>query len=615
MKRIFYFLIFAAVAQQMQSCKKDFLNSTSPSEYTPEVVYSSLAYTQFAITGIYALLTQDQLYSARLPLNYATNTDIEIVGANATSYKENTNRGLSNYVATPDNSSINREWSTIYKMVERANLAVDGIRKSPLLNTGDASRMRAYLGEALTLRALGYFELVRHWGDIPFKLEPTSDDLSNVYLPPTDRDVVMDSLIANLQEAAEYVPWVQSGEYTSVEKVTKGFIKGLIARIALARGGYSIRNKPGFPTERPQDYSKYYELARKECLDIMNNGKHGLNPSYKDIWLKVCEHQMDAAHFEPMFEVANGLGRSGEMGYSIGIRFYTNAKYGYGNNANVVNTTAYYYYSFDQKDLRRDNTIAFYTYGNTAGDVREFFTTNILSYNFAKWDQRYMGDSWRAMNMAANGKFGYGINWIIMRYADVLLMFAECENEINGPTGEARAALKQVRRRAFDAADQATKVDAYVDGLSGKTAFFNALVNERAWEFGGEAVRKYDLVRWNLLSAKIQEQRNVLNQMLDGAGAYASLPKYLYYKYEANNEILDKADINFFTDKGNGVITGYTRINWLSGLSESNKTTFREQINLFSSGLDAPVANRHLYPIHNSIIAEAQGTLKNAYGF
>jgi starch-binding outer membrane protein, SusD/RagB family len=598
-------------------CKKDYLNTSSPSEFTPDLVFSSTAYTDFALTGTYALLTQDYLYSARMPLNYATNSDIEVVGADNSSYKENTNRGLSNYLGTPDNNAIAREWTTIYKMIERANLCVAGIRSSAVMNTKDSSVMKAFLGEALTLRSLAYFELVKNWGDVPYKAEPTKYDLSNVYLEPTDRDVIYDNLIADLEEAESYVPWVGSGTYGTVERVTKGFIKGLIARVALFRGGYSLRNRNGSSiTERGSNWEKYYTLARKKCQEIMAQGVHKLNTSYTDIWKKLCSLQMDATYQENLFEVANGLGRSGEMGYSIGIRFYTNSKYGYGNNANVVNTTAWYFYMFDQKDLRRDATVAYYSYSNGAAEVKEVFQTNPMSYNFAKWDQRFMGSGWAAMNKAASGKFGYGINWSIMRYADVLLMFAETENALNGPTGLAKDALKQVRSRAFADADKAVKVEAYVNALSDQQSFFNALVNERAYEFGGEAIRKFDLIRWNLLVSKIQEQRDGFKQMLNRTGAWSTLPTHLFYKYQADNEIIDKAGINFYDDKGSADIAGYTKIPWLSMQSASNKTLYSERVDLFSSGLTSGgVQNRHLYPIANSIIAESQGTLKNAYGF
>jgi starch-binding outer membrane protein, SusD/RagB family len=616
MKKITYITILFFAGLGISSCKKDFLNTSSPSEFTPDLVFSSPAYTDFAIMGTYALLTQDYLYSARLPLNYATNSDIEVVGADNNSYKENTNRGLSNYLGTQDNNSIQREWTTIYKMIERANLCVDGIKKSPVMSTGDSAVMKAYLGEALTLRALAYFELVKNWGDVPFKTDPTKYDLSNVYLPPADRDSIYDYLIADLLEAEKYVPWVKSGNYATVERVTKGFIKGLTARIALFRGGYSIRNRNGsFPTERGSNWQTYYQLARQKCQEVMTDGPHQLNNNYIDVWKKLARHEIDGTFNENLFEVANGLGRSGEMGYSIGIRFFANPKYGFGNNANVVNTTAYYFYMFDPKDIRRDNTIAYYTYSNGSGDVKEFMQTNPMSFNFAKWDQRFMGEKWLAMNKAASNKFGYGVNWSIMRFSDILLMFAETENAINGPTALAKDALKRVRTRAFAEADRPVKVEAYVNALTDATSFFNAIVDERAFEFGGEAIRKYDLIRWNMLGSKIQEQRDAFKKMLDGVAPYNTLPKYLFYKYESNNEILEKATINFHEDKGSADIAGYTKIPWLAGMSASNITTYKDRVDLFSSGLNTPTPNRHLYPIHGSVISESQGTLKNLYGF
>ena len=93
-----------------------------------------------------------------------------------------------------------------------------------------------------------------------------------------------------------------------------------------------------------------------------------------------------------------------------------------------------------------------------------------------------------------------------MRYSDVLLMLAEAENELNGPTAIAKDALTKVRARAFAGAEDYTEqVSEYVNKLSSKEAFFNAIVDERAWEFGSEALRKFDLVRWNLYAKKIEQ--------------------------------------------------------------------------------------------------------------
>ncbi len=624
MKKLIYILLLS-VGIISTSCS-DFLETSSPSQFTNDVVFTTVTYSDYAVTGIYDLMLQDHTYSSRLPLTFATNSDIEFAGASASDYNANSNRGVSNYYGKPDNVIFNNTWTYLYRMVERANICIAGIQSSPVMTGGDGeakTKMKALLGEALTLRSLAYFELVRNWGDVPFKTEPTQYDLSNVYLPSTDRDTIYDHIIGDLQEAQEYVPWIGVGTSTTVERVTKGFVKGLLARVALTRGGYSIRNKAGFPTERGSNWQKYYEIANKACAEVIESGKHKLNPSYVNIFKNQCALTQDGTYREDMFEVAFGLAQNGEIGYSIGIRFYANKKYGYGNNANVVNTSAYYLYSFDKSDLRKDVSVAYYVYSNSTGETKEVLQSNPMTYNIGKWDQRWMGSAWLALNQAAANKFGYGVNWCLMRYSDILLMYAETENALhNGPTTEAKNALKAVRARAFDATQQQEKVINYVDNLNDESSFFNAIVNERAWEFGGEAIRKYDLIRWNMLTSKIQEQRDALKNMLNGQPAqimdksYSALPKYLFYKYKSDNEILDKENMNFYNDWGTDEIAGYTKIGWLSGVSDATKTDLLNRIDLFSSGLNqSGVTNRHLYPISSTVINESQNKLSNSYNF
>ncbi|MDP4186637.1 MAG: RagB/SusD family nutrient uptake outer membrane protein [Bacteroidota bacterium] len=619
MKKIFYSFIIIAFVMGINSCSKDFLDQTSPSVYTADVVFNSTTFAQYALNGCYARLTQGNMYGARLSLNYTTNSDIEFVGADETSYNQTGNRGQSNYFAKASDSQM--DWGQEYTMIERTNWVIQGIRTSPLLSSGDAvtkKTMLGYLGEALALRAIAYFELARNWGDAPYKTEPTLNDLSNVYLPVTDRDTIYDHCIKDLQEAENYVDWVGGSSSLTTERINKGFIKGLIARMCLSRGGYSIRNKAGFPTERGSNWEYYYTLANKECKEIFENGTHKLNSSFLQLFKNLNHMDLDNS-YENMFEVAMGLGRSGEQGYSVGVRFYTNPKYGYGNNANVVNTSAYYFYMFDSVDLRRDVTIAYYNF-NSKGKVQEDFQTNPMSYNFQKWDQRWMSDAFKSQNLAANGKIGYGINWVLMRYSDVLLMLAETENALNhGPTALAKQVFKQVRARAFSSAYYKQKVDDYVESFTDEPSFFNAIVKERALEFGGEGIRKYDLVRWNLLSSKIQEQRDALTKMFNRQAPYDNLPVAVYYKYKSDNETIDKSDINFYADRDT---TGsakkgitYLKTTWLSGLDAKTLSSCLNRVTLFSSGLDNPVANRHLYPIFTTNISESRGLLSNSYDY
>lgn len=638
MRKLIYIYI-AAFSLVFSSCN-DFLETSSDSKMTDETIYTSVYYSESAVKGIYDRIADAQMYAQRLSINWSTNNDIEFVGADEASYNQNTNRGVSNYYATAGNSTL--IWTRIYQMIERSNLVIQGIENSPLMLGTDKEKaaMRTLLGEAKTLRAMGYYELVKHWGDVPFKTEPTKNDLSNVYLPKTDRDSICDFLITELLSIEKDVPWVGesagSVSYSSAERISKGFVKGLIARIALTRGGYSLRDKPGYPTERRSDYLEYYKIAHAQCQEIISGGKYRLKSNYIDIWKDVCALKTDGVNGENLYEVALGLSQSGEIGYSIGVRFYTNTKYGYGNNSNVVNTSAYYYYSFEPQDPRRDATIATVAYSNASGDQKEVFQSNPLSYNFAKWDQRWMAENtkWLDQNKDANGKWGYGVNWINMRYADVLLMFAETENELNGPTDAAKNALKEVRARAFAGTkDESKNVADYVNNLSSKEQFFNALINERAWEFGGEAIRKFDLIRWNQLEKKILDQRTAFQAMIDGGTArifdkeYTSIPQNLYYKYKADRENIDKDSTSYYVvntelealDDNQLKARGYTKVKWMSGFSDENKRSYKERIQLFSSGLfknnNGVCANRYLYPIHSSVIGDYQGIVTNSYGY
>lgn len=620
MRKIFLSLLVIVVTG-LSSCK-DFLKTEAESAFVPDVIYNSTDFTNYSVTGIYSLLTNDYSYSQRMALAYPCNSDIEWIGADNVSYNQNTYRGLSNYLATPSNDALEREWNNLYKIIERSNLVIEGIKASPLLNSGTNSEkllMNTYLGEAMTLRALAYFDLVRNWGDVPFKNVSTQPDGSNFFLEATDRDVICDSLISDLNRASELVPWIGEGSTTSPERISKGFVKGLLARVALTRGGYSIRNKSGFPTERGANYLDYYKIANQACVDVINSGRHHLNPSFRNIWEKVNSWKPDQDYYENLFEVALGYQRSGEMGYSIGIRFNTNDKYGYGNNANMVQTGAYYYYMFDRNDLRKDATIAYYQYSDASKVQAELFKSNPMDWNFAKWDQRMMAKTFIDNNKNVNGKVGYGVNWIMMRYADILLMYAETENEINGgPTAAAKNALKQVRSRAFSDGDKPAKVDSYVDSKASKDDFFDAIVNERAFEFGGEGLRKYDLIRWNLLSTKIQAQRDALKNMLDRQAPYDQLPRAIYYQYKAsgNTDEINKETINMYEDKGTGdAPSGFTKVQWLNGASDTNKSLWKERVDFFSSGLNSTIPNRHLFPIPNTIINESAGKLKNGYRF
>lgn len=649
MKNIFKpFVLAGAGIIALSSCS-DFLDQTSPSEMFPDNVYGSESYTKQALNRVYAGMVLDHTYGCRIPLNFSMNTDVELVDAlTASTVTADSERGLCNYNPTNWNR-LATNWSEMYEIIENANLVIEGIRSSEIReNEG----MRHYLGEALTLRAMIFFDLIRNYGDVPMKVESTQVDGSNLYLPKTDRDVIMDYLLDDLAEAAELLPWAGEDGYTT-ERCTKGYAYGLAARIALAEAGYSIREtrKEGYvdlsehregqqgysdatyPTMRPGDAKRkeLYEHALA-CLDaVIANGPHRLNPSYENEWYLINQLTLDETYHENIFEVAHGLNYSGEMGYTAGVRMNAlSSHFGYSNSSGKVKLTAPFFMSFDPADTRRDVTCAPYELRDATST--QTMTNAPFGIYVAKWDPRKMTEGWRSMNLGVSAKTGYGINWVAMRYSDILLMYAEVVNELYGPSGTgscgktAAAALQEVRERAIPTVSQAS----YIASLGSKEAFFKAVVNERAWELAGEAVRKYDLIRWGLLIDKTVE-------MLDSYRLAIENDEYvekLYYKEDATASEwykIDYSTVQWYaepdtkdSDTSWKSVSFWGNVKKNGQIDDSNSTY--DALNYISNGLirydkysgfqgTSGVVNRHLFPLGATTISDSNGYLQNSYGF
>jgi hypothetical protein len=287
----------------------------------------------------------------------------------------------------------------------------------------------------------------------------------------------------------------------------------------------------------------------------------------------------------------------------------------YGSSSVAMYLTPTYFYSFDTTDLRLPATCSLISYDKDL--VQQ--PVAITSIAIAKWNRLL-----RTGNLGPSTSKGTGVNWPIMRYTDVLLMLAETENELSGPTAIAKDALRKVRQRAFPAALWPDKVESYINSLGDKDKFFNAIVNERAWEFGGEFLRKYDLARWNLYGKKVAETVKTLTQMgIDahaGTGTYSTLPDILYYIRNGNNITF----LNPFTKLTNPAVvvppgTAYFQQNWLLSLYNSTSNGPADYILRQYRGYTDPTGAspvRYLVPIHSSVIASSLGVLdNNGYGF
>ena len=198
-----------------------------------------------------------------------------------------------------------------------------------------------------------------------------------------------------------------------------------------------------------------------------------------------------------------------------------------------------------------------------------------------------------------------GLNAIYMRYAEVLLMAAEIQNEL-GNLGPAKDYLKQVRQRAFRQADWPVKVDAYLNAITGKEQMFSAIVNENAYEFCGEMVRKGALIRWNQLGTKMDEAVAKMTSLSKREGSYADVPATLYYRYASDGETLQFYGLN--RGETADMSAEYT---YNTAYVSADKLTASKISSLFTNDPD----QKQFWPIWQVFIDASNGALKNDYGY
>lgn len=609
MKRIIFFgLLLAAIA--LGSCKK-FLTADSPSNFDPEFVFGSEADAKKAVNAVYALFNQDA-FTSRVSNIFTGNSDIELGGVGAS--PDNSRRDIWSYECTPGNADLLTVWNNAYNAINRANECEKGLTEVALVADPGNKVMNNLLGEAKALRAIWYYLLMSHWGDVPFKTTPSRAG-ENFYLPRMSRDSILTYLIDDLISIEPKMSWADELDF-GIERINREFVIGMIARLSLMRGGYWMY--PDKSMKRMADYKTYYQIANNYCKKLLELKPRPL-PDFATVFMNENKY-IKPVNSDVLYEVAFHPG-FGDVAWCMGVRV-DGGTHPYGAGSNYLSFPITYYHSFDTLDLRLPVTCSIIYYDK---DLLQQ-PTGTGSIAPGKWDRRLVPSA-----LGAASAKGTGINWPLMRYSDVLLMLAESENELNGPSADAKEALRKVRQRAFATAQWPDKVEAYINTVSAsKESFFNAIVDERGWEFGGECLRKYDLARWNLFGKKVAEVRNTLIQMgIDGnagTGTYAELPDYLYYKRNTDGTItwynkFRKAGtvppiINSPSPGDNP--NGYTRLAWT--ISMYNATTAGPADYILREWRGYPdntgtQALRYILPLHNSVVSSSQGTLQNQYGY
>ena len=566
MKKLIY--ILACAGLMAVSCGEELLDTRSSSSSDSATMFSNETYAEAAVMNIYRQFGVDKSYRNRWLVYYGANTDSEWYVSASPDKATDTKTLIYTYNATYDDagSQLNEDggqYALAYTAIENCNLAVAGLRKYG--NVEGNAGMRYLLGESLVLRAFFYFDLIKAWGDVPARFQPIGET-GDVNKPKSDRDEIYKQIIADLEEAVNYVDWPNEGARTgTVTRVNKAFAYGLLARVCLSAAGYAQRpdeGRIGTGNVGSNRRSKLvdggewadnalYTKALDACKEVIakENASVKLEGSFDEIWRDMMKREVTAGG-EALFVIPFADNR-GQWMNNYAVKHTTADKYcGKANAGGTIGPVPTLFYEYDKNDRRRDVTCVPYRWNGGKQELE----------NIQKW---YCGKyRYEWMNEVVSGN-DCGIKPIVMRYADVLLMAAEAANELND-LPYAKTQLRKVRYRAFKSNDA---VDTYLDGIVSKDDMFWAIYKERMLEFNCEQVRKQDLIRWGLLKKSLDDVKGKMKAMLDhttytsavtgDSYDFSTIGTKVYYKYADDGETVQLHGLDF-GEAGEPEGTGWT---------------------------------------------------------
>jgi starch-binding outer membrane protein, SusD/RagB family len=483
-RRIFLLSSLAVMIAVAGSCKK-FLEK-KPHFLGPEAYYTNENEIKSALAGVYDIVGQEGMWGGQLPIRHNASTDESFFSY--TTFPT----GPFRYNYDASDPYVGSLWRNLYTGIERANTLLFNIDKAEM----DNAKRAVAKGEALFLRGFYYFTLVQYYGDVPLKLIPATS-VNNVDIARTSSKEVYAQIIADMKEAETLVK--TATEVGISGQISKSTVRGILARVFLTMAGAPLHD-----TEKFKD-------AREWALKVKESGEHLLNPDYTKIFINECA---DIEDYKECIWEAEAYGNNtdpdregGRIGNENGVLcratddVVKTVGYAYGFNS----TTYRQYYLYAPTDVRRDWNISPYSL-NTTGVRTILAASNIYGRNCAKWRREYEVVSPKNKNYTPT-------NFPMLRYADVLLMLAEAENEVTGATTLAHEALNLVRKRA---------------GLSdttiaGQDGFRAEIRNERARELCFEGLRKPDLIRWGIFVQTMHDVGDEFKAKASASFQYAAV--------------------------------------------------------------------------------------------
>ncbi len=638
MKHIAFKSIFAATCLVLVGCS-DFLQVETESGMDESVIFSKVETTEGQIASIYHTMGETNSYRNNLTNNMGVNTDIELQTGSADEgvATQDNRRSLAVYMQTAglqDNWSATNgrdPFSQLYSAIERCNNAIVGIKTYGDPQPG--THMGALYAEALTLRAFFYFDLIKYWGDVPARFTPLQ--METAWIPKSDRVVIYNQILDDLAVADEYGAWPGEYSYTTVERANRVFTKALRARVAMSAAGkalvrinrdfenpYTVGGDPGeinwvFPDETRRE--ELWTIVKDECEELLASGYCNFpteRGSFEQFWRDIMSDVISVGR-ESIFEIGFRTGR-GRVAHTFGAYHDDVDKYVSKKVSPYFMASPIYYYRFQEGDDRRDVTVLPTKYVKSdkklQGSADGFQTlSSIHKMYFGKFRAEYRDIN--AVGKLTNSENDEGVNFPVMRAADVVLMAAEA-NCMLGNQGLALQYVQMIRRRAFGGDGAMDKIP---HNTTSQAGMLKVIKDERMFEFAEELIHKQDLIRWGELKQAMDIAKEETAELRECIGDFSVLmdagePRTVYYRLRPDMETLEYHNIDPYEETFTPAAgEEWQEAKWTNGESGDVLYLSDEWINKVYYQGDPD--KRQLLPIVSVLVAGSQNTLVNDYGY
>ena len=531
MKKYKTIALGALIATGFASCE---LTEKPTSYYEKDTYFQTADQAKMSVVGIYDCLATNNHYG-QFEMAMPASDDTYYIQGTGT---DNTRRDIAHYMVKPTNTWIADLWKYKYMGIDRANFAIEGIEN--MAGYEEDTSLKELVAQAKFLRAFLAFDLVKYWGDVPFKTDYTAG-YESAFNGRISREEIYDYIIEDLDFAKENL---QKGSASlSPEIPSQGVAHAMLMHVYLQRAGYSLQQDGSL--NRPADDKRkaYFDAVIAEWTAFQNKGYHNFHPGG---YLKLFQGYSGGVlnSMENLWEIAFNPTGSGYKDNSGTWATYNGPAVeapGKGAPAESMGRANAFFRVlpvwkdfFEANDERRDVMVCTYQYKWDADKKAHKLVENkkLTDWYPGKWRREWMPKGFVDPNNT-------GVNYCPLRYADVVLMAAEAYNEI-GNTPEAWRLLNEVRHRA--GATETNSLQAYKAAQpnlyelpyfnSGDEAdnFRTALYWERGFELAFEGQRKYDLLRWGILGDALKLFQSKMDKSLKGK--YVAGDKFIKGKHE-----------------------------------------------------------------------------------